>query len=300
MNNEIRNKAFELGFDLCGIAQVRPLEEYRDKLYYWIDHGFHAGMLYMERNREKRINPALLVDDAHTVIVTGMNYYSNYKPENDQPVFARYALGQDYHHVVKDRLYILLDFIKRQRQDTDGRVFVDTAPVLEKAWAIEAGLGWAGKNSMLINRKIGSFFFLGIVIINTRLEHDIPEPQDYCGNCRKCIDNCPTGAILENRTIDSNRCLSYMSIEHKGNLPSEYAEHAGKRIFGCDICQEVCPWNNKAQETTVREFEPLPEILNYTTEQWGNITEEKFNRIFKNSAVMRTGYDGFMRNLKSG
>ncbi|MBN1388237.1 MAG: tRNA epoxyqueuosine(34) reductase QueG [Bacteroidales bacterium] len=300
MSNEIKNKAFELGFDLCGIAPVRSLEEYRDKLYNWIDRGFHAGMHYMARNLEKRINPALLVDNARSVIVVGMNYYRNYQPGHDQPVFARYALGQDYHHVLKERLNILLDFIKRKRHGTAGRVFVDTAPVLERVWAIETGLGWAGKNSMLINREIGSFFFIGVIIINTQVEYDTPELKDYCGNCRKCIDTCPTGAILENRMIDSNKCLSYMSIEHRGKLPPEYATYAEKKVFGCDICQEVCPWNNKVKESTIKEFEPLAEILNFTTEQWRNITEEEFFSIFKESAVLRSGYMGFMRNIMSG
>jgi len=300
MSDEIKNKAFKLGFDLCGIARARPLDECRDKLDNWINNGLHAGMSYMERNREKRINPALLVDDARSVIVAGMNYFREYKPGDNQPVFARYALGQDYHQVLKDRLYILLDFIRERKPGTEGRVFVDTAPVLERAWAVEAGLGWTGKNSMLINKETGSFLFLGVLIINTELDYDKPAPSDYCGTCRKCIEACPTAAITEDRMINSNKCLSYMSIEHKGELPHEYAKHSGRRIFGCDICQEVCPWNTKVKETTIKEFKPLPEILNYITEQWKSITKEEFNRVFKDSAVLRTGYEGFMRNIKSG
>jgi len=300
MHNEIKNKAFELGFDLCGIAPVRSLEEYRDKLDYWINRRFHAGMLYMERNIEKRINPALLVDNAQSVIVTGMNYYRKYKPGDDKPIFARYALGQDYHPVLKDRLQILLDYIKEKQPGTAGRVYVDTAPLLERVWAVEAGLGWSGKNSMVINKSIGSFFFIGVIIINTRMEYDTPETKDYCGECRQCIDACPTKAIMGNRLIDSNRCLSYLTIENKEDIPAEYNDKAEHRIFGCDICQEVCPWNNKAKETTIEEFYPLPEILDYTTENWKNITEEKFSRIFKTSAVMRAGYEGFLRNLRSG
>ncbi len=300
MHNEIKDKAFDLGFDLCGIAPVRSLEEYRDKIDYWIDRRFHAGMFYMERNIEKRINPALMVDGAQSVVVTGMNYYRKYKPGDDKPVFSRYALGQDYHSVLKDRLQILLDFIKEKHPGTEGRVFVDTAPVLERGWAVAAGLGWAGKNSMVINKSIGSFFFIGVVIINTRMEYDSPETKDYCGNCRKCIDTCPTGAILENRMINSNRCLSYLTIENKGDIQEEYIDKKGQKVFGCDICQEVCPWNNKAKETTIKEFDPLPEILNYTAENWKNITEEEFNRIFKTTAIMRAGYEGFMRNIRLG
>ena len=299
MTNEIKDKALELGFDLCGIAPVRALEEYRNILDHWIDRNFHAGMLYMERNLEKRLNPALLVNDAHSVIVTGMNYYQRYDPADNQPIFARYALGFDYHSILKDRLYILLEYIKKKYPGTEGRVFVDTAPVLERGWAVEAGLGWAGKNNMLINKEKGSFFFIGVIIINTLMEHDAPEKEDYCGKCRQCIAACPTGAIMENRMIDSNKCLSYLTIENKKDITAEYVEKKGRRVFGCDICQEVCPWNNKAKETTIKEFEPLPEILNYTAEQWKNITEEEFNSIFKKSAVMRTGYEVFMRNLRS-
>lgn len=297
MNDEIRNKASELGFDLCGIARVRPLDEYRPKLNSWIDYGFNAGMHYMERNREKRLNPGLLVDGARSVIVVGMNYYRKYKPSDNQPVFARYSLGKDYHKVLKDRLFNILESIRRKETDIKGRVFVDTAPVLERAWAIEAGLGWAGKNCMLINKEIGSFFFIGVLITNAELRYDDPITQDYCGSCRKCIDACPTGAIMENRLIDSNKCLSYTSIEHKGDTPADYAAYSGRKIFGCDICQEVCPWNNKAKETDLEEFDPLPEILSYTTEQWKSITKEEFNRIFRNSALTRTGYEGFIRNI---
>jgi len=297
---KIKDKAAGLGFDLCGIVSVRPLHEHREEIGEWLEKGYHAGMTYMSRHYEKRIDPSLLVPGARSLIVVAMNYYHEYNPEDDKPVFSKYALGQDYHKVLKDRLYSLLDFIRGKIPGTEGRTFVDTAPVLEKAWAAKAGLGWIGRNSMLINRDKGSYIFLGVLLINAPLEYDRHSLKDYCGSCRKCIDACPTGAIMENRMIDSNKCLSYLTIENKGKIPQEYAEKTGNRIFGCDICQEVCPWNNKVKETTIKEFDPLPEILNYTTEQWRNISEEEYHSIFKDSAVLRAGYRGFMRNLISG
>ena len=299
LSRKIKDKAAGLGFDLCGIARVRPLDEHRQKIGKWLEKGYHAGMTYMARHFEKRIDPSLLVPGAASIIVVAMNYYRDYNPPGDKAVFSRYALGKDYHKVLKDRLFLLLEYVKQESAGTEGRVFVDTAPVLERAWALEAGLGWIGRNSMLINRDKGSYVFLGELVINTALNYDKPEPKDYCGSCRRCIDACPTGAIMENRTIDSNKCLSYLTIENKGPIPEEYAEKAGKRIFGCDICQEVCPWNKKSEETRIEEFEPLQKIIDYTSEQWGNITEEEFYSVFRDSAVLRAGYKGFMRNIKN-
>ncbi len=298
MHNAIKKKAKDLGFDLCGIAPVRSLDDHGKRLKEWIECGHHGEMAYMNRNVEKRIDPSLLVDNARSVIVTGMNYYSSYEPEKNQPVFSRYALGWDYHKVLKDSLYELLAYIKESRPDTRGRVFVDTAPVLERAWAVEAGLGWAGKNSMLINKKLGSYFFLGLIISDAELDYDSAENKDYCGSCRKCIDACPMSAIKDDRTIDSNKCISYLSIEYKGDMPPGYGEKAGRRVFGCDICQEVCPWNRKAPETKIKEFEPLPGIKSYTSEQWKSISRDEFYSVFEDSAVLRTGYKGFMRNLR--
>ncbi|MFO7851202.1 MAG: tRNA epoxyqueuosine(34) reductase QueG [Bacteroidota bacterium] len=298
MVDEIKNKTLALGFDLCGIARVRPLDEHRQKLRNWLAKTYHAEMTYMTRHYEKRIDPSLLVPDARTVIVTGVNYYNKYEPRDDQPEFAMYALGKDYHKVLKDRLYLLLDFIKSKDPEIRGRPFVDTAPVLERAWAVEAGLGWIGKNSMLINKDLGSFLFLGVLIINRELEYNKTISKDLCGKCTRCIDACPTGAILENRTIDSNKCISYLTIENKGGIAEKYFDKIGRKVFGCDICQVVCPWNSRVKKTVIKEFEPLPEIQNYTADDWKNITEEEFNAIFKDSAVLRTGYEGFMRNLR--
>lgn len=300
LSRKIKDKAAGLGFDLCGIARVRSLDEHRQKIGKWLEKGYHAGMTYMAQHYEKRIDPSLLVPGAASILVAAMNYYRDYNPTDYKPVFSRYALGQDYHQVLKDRLYLLLEYIKQESDGIEGRVFVDTAPVLERAWAVEAGLGWIGRNSMLIDRDKGSYIFLGVLVINTPLEYDKPASKDYCGSCRKCIDACPTGAIMENRMIDANKCLSYQTIENKGEIPQKYAEKAGRKIFGCDICQEVCPWNNKVEETTTKEFKPLPEIIDYTTEQWIKITEEEFYSIFKDSAVLRTGYEGFIRNINIG
>ncbi|MDT8400623.1 MAG: tRNA epoxyqueuosine(34) reductase QueG [Bacteroidales bacterium] len=297
LSRKIKEKAAGLGFDLCGIARLRPLDEHSENIRNWLEKGYHAGMNYMSNNFEKRIDPSLLVADARSLIVVAMNHYRHYNPGEDKPVFSRYALGKDYHKVLKDRLYLLLDFIKHESAGVKGRVFVDTAPVLERAWAVEAGLGWTGRNSMLINRDKGSYIFLGLLIVNARLEYDSPAPKDYCGSCRKCIDACPTEAIMESRMIDSNKCLSYLTIENKGEFPREYAEKKGKIIFGCDICQEVCPWNNKVKETMLEEFKPMPEILDYNAQQWRKITEEEFYSIFKDSAVLRAGYKGFIRNI---
>ncbi len=300
LSRKIKDKAAGLGFDLCGIARVRPLEEHRQRIGKWLEKGYNAGMTYMEGHFEKRIDPSLLVPGASSLITVALNYYRAYNPPVDKPVFSRYALGKDYHKVLKDRLFLLLEYIKQESAGVEGRIFVDTAPVLERAWALEAGIGWIGRNSMLINRNKGSYIFLGVLVTNTSLEYDKPAPGDYCGSCRKCINACPTGAIMENRTINANKCLSYLTIENKGQIPEEYANKAGRRIFGCDICQEVCPWNKKVKETGMEEFEPLQEIIDYTTEQWGNITEEEFYSVFKDSAVLRAGYEGFMRNIKNG
>jgi epoxyqueuosine reductase len=300
LSRKIKDKAYGLGFDLCGIARVRPLDEHRQNIGKWLEKGYHAGMTYMEGHFEKRIDPSLLVPGAASIIVAAMNYYHDYDTPADKPIFSRYALGKDYHGILKNGLHKLLDLIKEEMPGTEGRVFVDTAPVLERAWAVETGLGWIGRNSMLINRERGSYIFLGVLVINAPLEYDRAAPEDYCGSCRKCIDACPTGAIMENRTIDSNKCLSYLTIENKGQIPAEYAEKAGRRIFGCDTCQEVCPWNSRAKEADVEELKPLTAILEYTIEEWRNITEEEFLSIFKDSAVLRAGYKGFMRNLGSG
>jgi len=300
LSRKIKDKAYGLGFDLCGIARVRPLDEHRLKIGKWLERGYNAGMTYMAGHFEKRIDPSLLVPGAASIIVAATNYYRDYDPPANKPIFSRYALGKDYHGVLKNGLHKLLSLIKEEMPGTEGRVFVDTAPVLERAWAVEAGLGWTGKNSMLINREKGSYIFLGVLVINTTLEYDSPAVKDYCGSCRKCIDACPTGAIMENRMIDSNKCLSYLTIENKGPIPAEFAEKAGGRIFGCDICQEVCPWNRKARKSVIDAFKPLPEILDYTTGQWIKITADEFYRIFSESAVLRAGYEGFMRNLGSG
>lgn len=292
----IREKAKELGFDLIGIAKVYPLNEHKERLDKWLEDGFHAGMTYMDRNRDKRIDPSLLLDDAKSVVVVGMNYNQEYDPAEGKPLFSKYALGKDYHKILKDRLYELLDYVLISKPAVKARVFVDSAPVLERAWATEAGLGWVGKNSMLLNKQSGSFFFLGELILDIELDYNNTISKDYCGSCTKCIDACPTNAIGPDRTIDSRNCISYLTIEHKGEFTREHPSSLSNYVFGCDICQDICPWN-KIGSASYLNFEPIPEIIEYTREQWKDISEEQFNSIFRDSPVLRTGYKGFMRNL---
>lgn len=298
LSNLIKRRSEELGFELCGVAPSRELTEYKNHLSIWLKSGFNAGMVYMERNFEKRVNPGYLVENARSVIVVGLNYYQDEPDWESRPRFSKYAFGQDYHPVLKDKLYLLFEFIKKVAPGTTGRVFVDSAPVPEKAWAVEAGLGWIGKNCLLINKDHGSFLFLGVVVVDIDLEYDQPEKSEYCGSCTKCLDACPTQAVLSAKKVDSNRCISYLSIEHRGefNKPGNQSLHG--HVFGCDICQDVCPWNNKAVVTNIKEFDIKPGIRDFTREKWQNITEEQFAKIFHDSPVKRTGYSGFMRNLK--
>jgi len=298
LSSLIKKRSEELGFDLCGIARSRKLTENIDHLKLWLENGFNAGMGYMERNSEKRIDPGHLVEGARSVIVVGLNYYQEIELNSEKPVFSKYAYGQDYHRVLKDRLYRLFDFVREVAPDTTGRVFVDSAPVLEKAWAVEAGLGWVGKNGLLISKNHGSFLFLGELIVDIDLGYDLPETGEYCGSCTKCIDACPNQAILTGNRIDSNRCISYLTIEHRGEFNKPADMGLNKCVFGCDICQDVCPWNKKSGVTNVMEFDIKPEIRDFTRAQWQTVTEDQFTKIFHDSPVQRTGYAGFMRNLR--
>jgi epoxyqueuosine reductase len=294
----IKQRSSDLGFEHCGIARADFLSDHEQGLKEWLARGLHADMAYMNRNTDKRLDPRLLLDGAKSVIVVGLNYFpGNTGANTDSPLFSKYSYGSDYHRVIKDRLYILLSDIKKFSGDIKGRVFVDSAPVLERAWAARAGLGWQGKNSMLINRDSGSYFFIGTIITDAELEYESVNIKDYCGTCSVCIKSCPTQAITEKRTIDSSRCISYLTIERRGEFEDSDTDLNGY-VFGCDICQDVCPWNRKAKPTTVKEFSPLPEIMEYTTGDWKKITEDEFNNIFRSSPVLRTGYKGFIRNLE--
>ena len=294
----IKEKALELGFDLCGIALSRSLKEREDILKNWCSEGMNGGMSYLSRDIEKRINPEYLVPGAKSLIVTGLSYYTDKKQrEPGVPVISRYAYGENYHDVIKRKLDKLLSFIKTINPEAEGRAFVDSAPLLEKAWAVEAGLGWQGRHSIVINKEIGSFFFIGTLILNIELDYDKPVTEEYCGNCRLCIDLCPTGAINENRTIDARKCIANLTIENRGPIPEEIIPKIGGRVYGCDRCQEVCPWNKNAKPHKTPEFDLPEEIEMMTKEDWKNLSTEHFKRLFRGSAIERRKYDPFMRNV---
>jgi epoxyqueuosine reductase len=294
----IKEKAAELGFDLCGIAPSRSIKERESIISDWCSSGMNSGMSYLARSIEKRINPEFLVPGAKSLIVTGLNYYTDKKQtEPGVPVISRYAYGLSYQDVIIGKLNILLDFIKNTESKTEGRSFSDSAPLLEKAWAGEAGIGWQGRHSIVINENIGSFFFIGILILNTKLDYDNPVEEDKCGNCRLCIDLCPTGAINENRTIDARKCIANLTIENRGAMPDEIIPKLGGRVYGCDRCQEVCPWNKNAKPNRNPEFELSEELEKMTVKEWLNLTREQFDRLFKGSEIERRKYDPFMRNV---
>jgi len=294
----IKEKAYELGFDLCGIAPSKVLKEHESVIKNWCCSGMNGDMTYLGQNIEKRINPGLLVPGAKSVIVTGLNYFTGKKQGGDGiPVISRYAYGINYHDVIKDKLNTILDYIKSIRPEAEGKAFVDSAPIIEKAWAREAGLGWPGRHSILINNKIGSFFFLGVIILNIDLDYDEPFNEDHCGTCRLCIDSCPTGAINENRTIDVRKCIAYLTIENKDPVPEELALKMEGRVFGCDKCQDVCPWNNNAKPHKNPEFEISEELALMNAKEWLNLTRKQFNRLFKRSAIERRTYERLMKNV---
>jgi epoxyqueuosine reductase len=256
LTEKLKSKAFALGFDFVGIAKAKRLEEDGERLASWLEEGKHAEMAYMGNHFEKRIDPRKLVEGTKSVVSFLYNYHSKKEQRADAPKIAKYAYGKDYHFVIKKKLHDLMAYLKEEEPLTEGRVFVDSAPVLDRAWARESGLGWIGKNSMLINKQRGSDFFIGSMMLNLELIYDSPI-KDYCGNCTRCLDSCPTDAITPDRSIDSNRCISYLTIELKSEkIPEEFADQLNGWAFGCDICQDVCPWNRFAREHTEEEFEP--------------------------------------------
>jgi epoxyqueuosine reductase len=294
----IKEKAHELGFDLCGIARSRSLTEREGILKQWCSEGMNAGMGYLSRDYEKRINPEYLVPGAKSLIVTGLNYYTDNKQQKpDVPVLSRYTYGKSYQDVIKNKLYKLLAFIKTIEPETEGKPFSDSAPLLEKAWATEAGLGWQGRHSIVINKEIGSFFFIGTLIIDRELEYDILFSQDLCGSCRSCIDFCPTGAINENHTIDARKCIANLTIENRGPIPEEILPNIGRMVYGCDRCQEVCPWNKDVKPHNTPEFDLPGEVGLMTKEDWINLSEADFKRLFKGTPLERRKYEPFMRNV---
>ena len=294
----IREKAHDLGFDLCGIAPSRILNEHEERIKNWCSSGMNGSMEYLCRNTLTRINPVLLFPGVKSVIATGLNYFTERKQGGKGvPVISRYAYGLKYQDVIKSRLTELLEFIKDNCPGAEGKAFVDSSPVLEKAWAREAGLGWPGRHSIMINSEIGSFFFIGIIFVNVVLDYDKPFAEDHCSSCRLCIDSCPTGAINDDRTINAGKCISYLTIESKLPVPDEIASEIEGRIFGCDKCQEVCPWNKNAQPNRNSEFELPEEVKRMTPVEWRNLSEEQFKRLFNNSAILRQKFEIFKKNI---
>ncbi len=295
----IKQTAHDLGFDHCGIARAKRLDEDARRLEQWLRQGMHGGMQYMENYFEERVDPTRLVPGAKSVITLLMNYYPAEQQHEGSPKVARYAWGKDYHDVIRARLNTLLERLREKAGQISGRGFVDSAPVLERTWAQRSGLGWVGKNGNLLHKQSGSYFFIATLITDLELEYDPPFAGDYCGTCTRCIDHCPTGAILPGKTVDGSRCISYYTIELKEALiPETMKGKFGNWMFGCDVCQEVCPWNRFSRPHQVPEFSPLPEILNFSTGDWESLTEEKFREIFRHSPLKRSKYAGIRRNLK--
>lgn len=293
---KLKDLARETGFDAAGVAPVALLSGEMARLRRWIEAGNNAEMGYMARNLDKRENPALLVEGAESVIVTLTNYYTARKQVAGIPRMAKYAWGKDYHLVLKERLRLLLGELQRVEPAT-GRCFVDSAPVLEHEWARRAGLGWLGKNTLLLNRELGSFCFIGVIVTTAVFDvYDEPFTDSFCGLCNRCVEACPTGALSAHE-LDARKCISYQTIENKGEYPENLKRLAEGRIFGCDACQEVCPWNRKAKEHRVPEFLPKPEVIGLTEQEWLEMDEVRFEGLFKNMPQERTGLKRILRNL---
>lgn len=293
----IKETAASLGFFDCGIARAEPLLQDAGHLEQWLASGFHAGMSYMERNREKRTDPRLLVEGAKSVIVLLYNYYPGKTSDTGGLKMSKYACGADYHDVIRNKLNSFCYELRMLDDNVIARGFVDSAPVLERAWATRAGLGWIGKNSLLITKRQGSFFFLAEILTSLEPEYDRPFGGNYCGDCSRCIDACPTQAIASPRVIDSGRCISYLTIENKGDIPENFRGKFENWIFGCDICQDVCPWNRFSMMHSEPEFIPQEELAHMNTEEWQQFDELKFHRLFKHSAIKRSKFSGLKRNI---
>lgn len=295
----IKTQAKNLGFDFCGIAKAEFLEEEAPRLEAWLNQNYHGEMAYMANHFDKRLDPTKLVAGAKTVISLIYNYF----PESTLPngpsdlKIAKYAYGKDYHFVIKDKLKTLLQNLQKEIGEIGGRAFVDSAPVMERQWAQKAGLGWTGKNSLLLHRQMGSFFFLAELIIDLEVAPDSAMTKDYCGTCTKCIDACPTDAIVESGVVDGSRCISYFTIELKEQIPQTMRGKLENWIFGCDICQDVCPWNRFSKPHQEAEFLPHQDLKNMTRRDWEEITQETFDRVFQKSAVKRTKLEGLARNI---
>ena len=293
----IKQKAEKFGFQSCGISKAEFLEEEALRLETWLNKGYHGEMKYMENHFDKRLNPTLLVDGAKSVISLSYNYFPKVKiDEINNFKISKYAYGEDYHEVIKDILKEMVAELQEEIGEFGFRVFVDSAPVLEKAWARKSGLGWVGKNANLITKKHGSFYFLAEIICDLELEYDLAV-TDHCGSCRACIDACPTQAIVSDRIVDGSKCISYATIELKNEIPDYFNGKMDDWIFGCDVCQDVCPWNRFSAPTLQEKFAPNFQKLNFRKNEWKELTQELFSEIFKKSAVKRTKFSGLMRNV---
>ncbi len=288
----------QLGFTYCGIAKAVQLDDDARRLEQWLMAGRHGKMQYMENHFDLRTDPRKLVPGAKSVITLLMNYFPEQQQNKDAPKVSKYAFGKDYHDVIREKLNALLNSLKSKAGAICGRGFVDSAPVLERAWAKRSGLGWIGKNGNLLTKKNGSFFFIATLIIDLELDYDLANEQDYCGSCTRCIDQCPTDAILPGKIVDGSRCISYFTIELKDLLlPDSMKDKFDNWMFGCDVCQDVCPWNRFSHSTNEPGFTPVSEILNFSTRDWNELTEESFRIIFRESPLKRTKFSGIKRNL---
>ncbi|WP_448607670.1 tRNA epoxyqueuosine(34) reductase QueG [Paenimyroides ceti] len=293
----IKKEAQRLGFLSCGISEATFLEEEAPRLEKWLNNNMHGKMQYMENHFDKRLDPRLLVDGAKSVISLTLNYFPSELQREGSYKISKYAYGSDYHSVIKEKLRHLFEFINEEIGEINGRVFVDSAPVLDKAWAAKSGLGWVGKNNNLISKKNGSFFFIAELICDIELEYDHPA-TDHCGTCTACIDACPTQAIESPNVVNGSKCISYFTIELKDNIPEEMKGKFDDWMFGCDVCQDVCPWNRFSAPHSEPLLKPRENLLTMTKKDWEEITKETFDKVFKNSAVKRTKYDGLLRNIR--
>ena len=293
----IKKEAKRLGFMSCGVAKAGFLEEEAPRLETWLKNGFHGEMHYMENHFDKRLDPRLLVEGAKSVISLSYNYFPEEVQSSDSYKLAKYAYGEDYHHVIKSKLFELLESLREEIGEINGRCFVDSAPVMERSWAEKAGLGWNGKHTLLIQKQQGSFFFLAELIIDLELEYDHPFETDHCGKCTRCIDACPTDAILPNNQIDGSKCISYLTIELRDNIPSQFKESMEDWMFGCDICQDVCPWNRFSKPHNEPLFNPKENLLGLEKRDWEELTQETFSKVFKKSAVKRAKFRGLKSTI---
>jgi len=295
----IKKEAKKLGFSGCGISKARFLSEEAKNFEKWLSNGYQGSMSYLEKNIDKRLNPTILVPGSKSVISLAFNYFPPKKLiDNNNFIISKYAYGKDYHKVLKKKLKKLFFLMREKIGNIEGRVFVDSAPIHERAWAKLSGLGWIGKNSLLINKNQGSFFFLAEIICDLELEYDEPV-LNRCGNCSRCIDACPTDAITKAQVINAKKCISYLTIENKDNIPEELNDSMNNSIFGCDICQDVCPWNKNSKPHEEIEFLPKKNLRKLRKKDWVELTEETFDRIFEGSAIKRTKYKGLKRNIRA-